>query len=114
MCSSDLGVLLKGGPVLERLSRAHTLVIDKTGTLTHGHAELSGIAVHGGHDENEVLRLAASLDQASMGEFSDPSLALAQALRNADPADRILVFGSFFTVGGVLQQGLHGRISTSS
>ena len=56
----------------------------------------------------------ASLDQASMGEFSDPSLALAQALRNADPADRILVFGSFFTVGGVLQQGLHGRISTSS
>ena len=59
------GVLLKGGPVLERLSRAHTLVIDKTGTLTHGHAELSGIAVHGGHDENEVLRLAASLDQAS-------------------------------------------------
>jgi P-type E1-E2 ATPase len=51
--------------VLERLARARSLVIDKTGTLTHGHAELSSIVVHGGHAENEILRLAASLDQAS-------------------------------------------------
>ena len=55
----------------------------------------------------------ATRDQVSMGEFADPSEALSQALLHADPADRILVFGSFFTVGGVLQQGIHGRLPTS-
>jgi dihydrofolate synthase/folylpolyglutamate synthase len=38
--------------------------------------------------------------------FSSPQSALDEALRRADPTDRILVFGSFYTVGGVLQQGL--------
>jgi dihydrofolate synthase/folylpolyglutamate synthase len=38
--------------------------------------------------------------------FSDPSAALTAAAAAADPADRIVVFGSFYTVGGVLQQGL--------
>jgi dihydrofolate synthase/folylpolyglutamate synthase len=37
---------------------------------------------------------------------ADPSLALRAALEAADPADRIVVFGSFFTVGGVLANGL--------
>ncbi len=38
--------------------------------------------------------------------FSDPQSALQEALGRADPTDRILVFGSFYTVGGVLQQGI--------
>jgi dihydrofolate synthase/folylpolyglutamate synthase len=42
----------------------------------------------------------------SASAFSSPQLALQEALRCADPTDRILVFGSFYTVGGVLQQGL--------
>ena len=42
----------------------------------------------------------------SAQSFSSPHAALQEALRCADPADRILVFGSFYTVGGVLQQGL--------
>ncbi len=50
-------------------------------------------------------------DQAQAFEFSGPSEALAQALLQADPADRIVVFGSFFTVGGVLQQGIPGRLT---
>jgi dihydrofolate synthase/folylpolyglutamate synthase len=37
---------------------------------------------------------------------STPSAALAAALAAADPADRIVVFGSFYTVGGVLKDGL--------
>ena len=41
--------------------------------------------------------------------FVDPSAALASALAAADPADRIVVFGSFYTVGGILQQGLPQR-----
>lgn len=59
------GVLMKGGPVLETMARAVTLVIDKTGTLTRGRAELSAIRLAGDLPEDEVLRLAASLEQAS-------------------------------------------------
>ena len=59
------GVLMKGGPVLETMARATSLVIDKTGTLTHGKAELQEIVVHGNTKGDDVLRLAASLEQAS-------------------------------------------------
>jgi dihydrofolate synthase/folylpolyglutamate synthase len=44
--------------------------------------------------------------QAQSAVFADPSSALAAAVAAADPADRIVVFGSFYTVGGVMQQGL--------
>ena len=37
--------------------------------------------------------------------FTDPMAALQAAIDAADPADRIVVFGSFYTVGGVLQNG---------
>jgi heavy metal translocating P-type ATPase len=59
------GVLVKGGAILERLARASALVIDKTGTLTHGHAELIDVHVTGRRKPDDILRLAASLDQAS-------------------------------------------------
>jgi heavy metal translocating P-type ATPase len=59
------GVLIKSGAVLEKLSQASALVIDKTGTLTHGKAELIEIHTVGKLASDEVLRLAASLDQAS-------------------------------------------------
>jgi len=42
--------------------------------------------------------------------FANPQQALSQAMADADPADRILIFGSFFTVGGVLQHGIDGRL----
>ena len=47
--------------------------------------------------------------QQTSHAFLDPAGALAAALAAADPADRIVVFGSFYTVGGVLQQGLPQR-----
>jgi heavy metal translocating P-type ATPase len=59
------GVLVKGGPVLETLARARTLVIDKTGTLTEGRAGLAAILPADGHSADRLLRLAASLEQAS-------------------------------------------------
>ena len=59
------GVLMKGGPVLETMARASSLVIDKTGTLTRGKAELSDIIPAGKWEADEILRLAASLEQAS-------------------------------------------------
>ena len=59
------GVLIKGGGALESLARIQTAILDKTGTLTHGQAALTSIAVFDTVSEDEVLRLAASLDQAS-------------------------------------------------
>ena len=59
------GVLMKGGPVLETMARAETLVIDKTGTLTKGRADVSDILPAGRWSVDDMLRLAASLEQAS-------------------------------------------------
>jgi dihydrofolate synthase/folylpolyglutamate synthase len=44
--------------------------------------------------------------QAQVSTHASPSRALAAAVERADPADRILIFGSFLTVGGVLEDGL--------
>ena len=63
--SARIGVLIKGGGGLEVLANVRTLIIDKTGTLTHGQAALSAIHPLNGFSEDDVLRLAASLDQAS-------------------------------------------------
>ncbi|MEY2687009.1 MAG: hypothetical protein RL375_1207 [Pseudomonadota bacterium] len=53
-----------------------------------------------------LARRPAGLPPVSVEACSGPVAALHKALTGADPADRILVFGSFYTVGGVLQQGL--------
>jgi P-type Cu+ transporter len=59
------GVLLKNAEALELLQKVDTLVVDKTGTLTEGKPSLSSITVAGSWTENELLRLAASLEQGS-------------------------------------------------
>lgn len=59
------GVVIKGGAVLERLARCTTLLIDKTGTLTTGRPSLTAIVPSGTLPLDDVLRLAASLDQVS-------------------------------------------------
>jgi dihydrofolate synthase/folylpolyglutamate synthase len=46
---------------------------------------------------------------ASTATHASPGDALAAAMNGADPADRIVVFGSFYTVGGVLENGLPQR-----
>jgi dihydrofolate synthase/folylpolyglutamate synthase len=59
----------------------------------------------------EVWQACQPPTTATAVEATSPSEALTLALGRADPADRILVFGSFFTVGGVLQQGIPGRLT---
>jgi len=55
----------------------------------------------------EVARdIAAAMPPARVSTHATPGDALRAALAAADPADRILVFGSFYTVGGVLKDGL--------
>jgi heavy metal translocating P-type ATPase len=59
------GVVVKGGGALETLGRARTLVLDKTGTLTRGQPEVVAVAPAPGFAADEVLRLAAAVDQMS-------------------------------------------------
>ena len=73
------GVLIKGGKVLERMAGLKTIVMDKTGTLTHGEARLTDIITTGSLDETEVLRLAASLEQASAHPVAAQIVKAAQA-----------------------------------
>ncbi len=63
--SAHLGIIVKNGAVLERLARVNTLLIDKTGTITRGRPVLSDVAVGAAWAAQDVLRLAASLDQLS-------------------------------------------------
>ena len=59
------GVLIRDAAALERLQQVDTLVIDKTGTLTLGKPALQSIQALGDLGEDEVLRLAASVEAAS-------------------------------------------------
>lgn len=59
------GVLIKSGGALEMLAKVRTAILDKTGTLTFGEAHIVAMRTVDGWDATEMLRLAASLDQAS-------------------------------------------------
>jgi Cu+-exporting ATPase len=59
------GVLIRDAEALERFEKVDTIVIDKTGTLTEGRPRVTGIRVAGGTEEDDLLRLAAGLEQAS-------------------------------------------------
>ncbi len=63
--AAKLGILIKGGKAIETLAQVRALVIDKTGTLTMGEARIAAIQPAAGVDPDELLRVAASLDQAS-------------------------------------------------
>ena len=62
---AQAGVLIKNAEALERFEKVDTIVVDKTGTLTEGRPKVVAIRVAGGFAENDVLRLAASLERGS-------------------------------------------------
>lgn len=63
--AASKGAIIKGGAALEALARTKTVLVDKTGTLTHGGPEVSQVAFAPGVDQENTFRLAASLEQAS-------------------------------------------------
>jgi len=64
--AAHIGVVIKGGGALERLAAGHVMLFDKTGTLTQGRPALSDVITASERvDPDELLRLAASLDQVS-------------------------------------------------
>ncbi len=76
---AQAGVLIKDAEALERFRSVDTLIIDKTGTLTLGKPTLSEIVTINDFDENDFLRLAASLERASEHPLAEAIVAGAKA-----------------------------------
>ncbi len=62
---AEAGVLIKNAEALEKLEKVTTIVVDKTGTLTAGQPELTEVLSNAPGKENEILRLAAAVEQNS-------------------------------------------------
>lgn len=62
---AGVGVLIKNAEALERLEKIDTLVVDKTGTLTEGKPQVESVRTVEGWPDEELLRLAASLELGS-------------------------------------------------
>ena len=90
------GILVKGGRPLEALAHTHTVLFDKTGTLTVGGARLVAIEIAPGESADDVLRIAASLEQASQHVVAAAIVAAARgkALTLQIPQDVREIFGS--------------------
>ncbi|MCR5304783.1 MAG: heavy metal translocating P-type ATPase [Lachnospiraceae bacterium] len=59
----DESIVVKGGKYLEAVEEADTIVFDKTGTLTYAKPEVAKVIAFDGEEENEVLRVAACLEE---------------------------------------------------
>jgi Cu+-exporting ATPase len=97
------GVLVKNAEALERLEKVTTLVVDKTGTLTEGKPRLMDAVTNDGFDQNELLRLAASLEQSSEHPLAAAIVAGAKA--KSVSLEPVTNFRS--TTGG----GVFGRVA---
>jgi heavy metal translocating P-type ATPase len=110
--AAHFGVLVKGAGPLEAMARIRTLILDKTGTLTDGRPRIVSVELHAGFTEDEVLRYAAALDQASKHPVGQAVVAAAVARQLAlpvpsavaeEPGEGVegLVEGRRVLVGGV-------------
>ena len=75
---AQAGVLIKNAEALERMEKIETLVVDKTGTLTEGKPKVVAVVAGAGFEENEALRLAASVEKASEHPLALAIVATAQ------------------------------------
>ena len=122
--AAKVGILIKGGKAIEMLARVRALVIDKTGTLTLGLAKITSTRVADGMAPDEVLRIAASLDQASKHVIAQTIVAEARekGLPLAIPSDvvetpgegivgrvdgrQVMIGGLHFIAGKIANSGL--------
>ncbi|HEV2756671.1 MAG TPA: heavy metal translocating P-type ATPase [Actinomycetota bacterium] len=75
---AQIGILLKGGDVLERSGRLDTVVFDKTGTITHGRMSVTGVVAAPSVSDDEVLRTAASVEAPSEHPLAQAIVAAAR------------------------------------
>lgn len=99
--AAEYGVLVRDADALQRASTVDTIVFDKTGTLTEGKPQVTAVELCGGaNNEDEVLRIAAALEQGS----SHP---LAKAIRDKAALKSFSEVNEFRTLGGL---GVSGSI----
>ncbi len=99
---AQAGVLIKNAEALERFEKVDTLMVDKTGTLTEGRPRLVAVLPEAGHDEAEVLRLAASLERGSEHPLAEA------IVRGAEDRDVSLIeAGDFEALTG---KGVRGTV----
>ena len=101
---AQAGVLIKNAEALERLQKVDTLVVDKTGTLTEGRPALVTLETNDGFARDEVLRLAASVEQ---GSGHPVALAIVEAATETGGQDRLGEVVDFHSVTG---KGVEGRV----
>lgn len=108
--ASRYGIIVKTGSALERLAEARTIAFDKTGTLTRGQLTVESVIALGSFGHDEVLKLAASLEQSSshvvaqaiVNSALEKGLKLTKAKRAQEIAGRGLlatIKGTFVVVG---------------
>lgn len=100
--AASIGVLVKNGAAMEALARVRVLLMDKTGTLTAGRMALARTVTTAPLPADEVLRLAASLDQASVHVVAEALVAEAR--------DRGLALETPQEVQEVPGEGVTGRV----
>lgn len=103
--AAENGILIKSGEHLERAHQMDTIIFDKTGTITKGEPEVTDILAFNGIDEDEILRIAASVEKMS----EHP---LGQAIvKYAEDKDITLVdTDSFMSLSGKgLRAGFEGK-----
>ncbi|MDP3404444.1 MAG: heavy metal translocating P-type ATPase [Brevundimonas sp.] len=96
------GVLIRSAEALERFEKVDTLVIDKTGTLTEGRPSVTTIQPVAGFDENELLRLSASLERGSEHPLADAIVAAA--------TQRSLILSEATDFDSPVGRGVSGRV----
>ncbi len=99
---AQAGVLIKNAESLERMERIDTLVVDKTGTLTEGKPKLVAIVPAGNFAEDDILRLAASVERASEHPLGDAIVRAA--------AERRLALGAVEQFDSPTGKGATGRV----
>jgi heavy metal translocating P-type ATPase len=77
-------VIVRNGSAIEQIGRATVVVFDKTGTLTVGSPQVSGVLTVAGQEKQDLLRLAASVEQGS-GHLLARTLVEAARAAGADP-----------------------------
>ena len=100
---ASMGVLFKNAEAIQTLRQVDTLVVDKTGTLTEGRPRLQDVVAAEGFGDDEVLRLAATLERGSEHPLASAIVSGAEA-RGLKP-------GSYEAFTSVTGQGVRGRVA---
>lgn len=104
--ASKHGIIIKTGTALEQLADVQTVAFDKTGTLTQGQPVVDKVTIYHGHTKDQVLQVAAALEQSS-------THILAKAIVTAADKQKV-AYRAAKQVKEVPGHGLSGRIGGSS